>query len=62
MIRNVIVVHRLESIFHEIKCNGMTSFMEFMTSLRGRPLHVHGGAKKNFEIHEFLVRIGEKNV
>ena len=22
--------HSLESFFHEIKCNGMTSFMEFM--------------------------------
>ena len=22
--------HHLESFFHEIKCNGMTSFMEFM--------------------------------
>ena len=22
--------HRLESFFHEIKCNGMTIFMEFM--------------------------------
>ena len=26
----VVSQHRLESFFHEIKCNGMTSFMEFM--------------------------------
>ena len=25
--------HRLESFFHEMKCNGMTGFMEFLLSL-----------------------------
>ena len=26
----VVSQHRLESFFHEIKCNGITNFMEFM--------------------------------
>ena len=26
----VVSQHRLESFFHEIKCDGMTGFMEFM--------------------------------
>ena len=30
--------HSLESFFHEIKCSGMTSFMEFMTAAHCRYL------------------------
>ena len=30
----VVSQHRLESFFHEMKCNGMTNFLEFMLRLR----------------------------
>ena len=29
----MVSLHRLESFFHEIKCNGMTSLVEFMTQI-----------------------------
>ena len=34
--------HRLESLFHEIECNGMTNFMEFMWSRRTPVSHLLG--------------------
>ena len=32
--------HRLESFFHEIKCNGMTNFMEFMWSVTNNDTYI----------------------
>ena len=37
--------HRLESFFHEMECNGMTSFMEFMNCVVSLKTPTEFGAK-----------------
>ena len=43
--------HRLESFFHELDCNGMTSFMEFMICVTTGELLLPAMAEILAEVH-----------
>ena len=57
----VVSQHRLELFFHEIKCNGMTSFMEFTTAITtsGQPEAMRNSLNFNLYCDMMLANVCE---